>query len=43
MEHNLRLEPFKIDHNEVAKMLKVSVEEARARWNHIELNPPRAT
>jgi hypothetical protein len=40
MEYNPRLEPFKVDHNEVAKMLKVSVQEARTRWNHIELNPP---
>lgn len=40
IEHNPRLEPFKFDHNEIARMLKVSVDEAQARWNHIELNPP---
>jgi len=41
IKHNPPLERFKVDHNAVAEMLKVSVEEAKARWNHIELNPPK--
>jgi hypothetical protein len=41
VRHNPRLERFKVDHNAVAEMLKVPAEEAKARWNHIELNPPK--
>ena len=41
IKYNPRLEPFKIDHNEVAKLMKISYEEAQAQWNHIELNPPK--
>ena len=40
IEFNPRLEPFKLDHAEIAKAMKISVEEAKAQWNHIELNPP---
>ena len=40
VEFNPRLEPFTFDHNLIAAGTKVSVEQARARWNHIELNPP---
>lgn len=39
-KYNPRLEPYKVDHHAVAKMLGVSYEQALARWNHIELNPP---
>lgn len=40
MEHNPRLVEFRLDHNEIARLQKITVEEARARWNHIELNAP---
>ena len=40
IRYNPRLEPFKIDHHEVAKMMKISYEQAQAQWSHIELNPP---
>jgi hypothetical protein len=38
--YNPRLEPFKFDYNEIARIMNLSVEQARAQWNHIELNPP---
>lgn len=41
LKYNPRLEPFKIDHNEVAKLMKITHEQAKAQWNHIELNPPQ--
>jgi len=37
---NPRLERFIFDYSKIAEMNKVSEEQARARWNHIELNPP---
>src|SRR5882724_10022425 len=40
LKYNPRLEPFRLDHNEVAKQMKITYEEAKAQWNHIELNPP---
>ena len=41
IKHNPRLEPFKIDHHEVAKSMNISYEQAKAQFNHIELNPPQ--
>ena len=40
LKYNPRLEPFNVDHNEVAKLMKKTYEQAKAQWNHIELNPP---
>lgn len=37
---NPKLEPFKFDYNEISKSMSLTVEQARAQWNHIELNPP---
>jgi hypothetical protein len=38
--YNPRLQPFKRDYGEIAKFMKISEEQARAQWNHVELNPP---
>lgn len=40
ISHNPRLEPFKFDYDEIARTMNISIERARAQWNHIELNPP---
>ena len=40
LKYNPRLEPFKFDHNEIAKVMNITREQAQAQWNHIELNPP---
>jgi hypothetical protein len=39
MECNPRLERFQFDFGEIAKAAKISEQEARARYQHIELNP----
>jgi hypothetical protein len=41
IEFNPKLERFRIDFEAVCKAQNISIEEARARFNHIELNPPR--
>jgi hypothetical protein len=38
MEYNPRLEVFKVAHGEVAELMKISKEQAKAQWN--ELNAP---
>lgn len=40
VEHNPRLEPFNFDYGEIAKFQKISEDEARALYRHVELNPP---
>jgi hypothetical protein len=40
VEYNPRLEPFKFDHHEIARLMKITYEQAKAQWNHIELNLP---
>jgi hypothetical protein len=39
-DFNPRLEAFKFDYNEIAKLQNLSVDEAKRQYNHIELNPP---
>ena len=39
LELNPKLERFQIDYEQVCKTQDISMEEARARLNHIELNP----
>jgi hypothetical protein len=39
-DFNPRLEAFKLDFNELAKLHGISVGEAKAQFNYIELNPP---
>lgn len=39
-EFNPRLEVFKFDYDEIAKLQKLSVDEVKAQYNYIELNPP---
>ena len=40
MRHNPRLERFKFNYTEIAESLKISEDEARLRYQHVELNPP---
>ena len=40
LKYNPRLEQFSLDRNEIAKVMKITYEEAKDRWNHIELDPP---
>lgn len=40
IDFNPRLEAFKLDYNEIAKLHRISVEEAKEQFNYIELNPP---
>jgi len=40
VEHNPRLEPFQFDYAEIARSLKITEEQARREWTHVELNPP---
>ena len=40
IEHNPRFERFKFDFSKIAESLKISEDEARLRYQHIELNPP---
>jgi hypothetical protein len=39
-DFNPRLEAFKLDYNEIAKLHDIAVEDAKAQFNYIELNPP---
>src|ERR1022692_3871161 len=41
ISNNPRLEAFQFDYDAVAKTLKISVEEARLKYRHLELNGPR--
>lgn len=38
--YNPKLQPFTFDYDQIARSMNVSIEQARAQWNHIELNPP---
>jgi hypothetical protein len=40
VEHNPHLEPFQFEYTEIARSLKISEEQARREWTHVELNPP---
>jgi hypothetical protein len=40
VEHNPRLEPFRIDYAKIAESQNISEAEARARFRHVELNAP---
>jgi hypothetical protein len=40
VEYNPRLEPFKFDYSKIAQSRNISEDEARARYQHVELNPP---
>src|SRR5262249_34592427 len=40
IEHNPRLEAFKFDYRTIAESDGISEEEARSRYQHVELNPP---
>jgi hypothetical protein len=40
VEYNPRLQPFKRDYGEIAKFMKISEEQARTQWSHVELNAP---
>src|SRR5438105_1295386 len=40
IEHNPRLERFKFDYSKIAELQNISEEEARSRYQHVELNPP---
>lgn len=39
-DFNPRLEVFKFDYEEIAKLQNLSVDEVKAQYNYIELNPP---
>src|SRR6266702_2971691 len=39
-EHNSRLQPFRFDHAAIAKAQNITEREARAQYQHVELNPP---
>jgi hypothetical protein len=39
-EHNPRLTSFQFDYAEIARSLKISEDQARSEWTHVELNPP---
>jgi hypothetical protein len=39
-DYNPRLEPFQFDYTRLARDLKISEEQARRQFAHIELNPP---
>ena len=38
--HDPRLEPFEFDYSKIAEFHKISDDEARSRYQHVELNPP---
>lgn len=40
LEHNPQLEPFQFHFAAIAESQKISEEEARSRYQHVELNPP---
>lgn len=40
MDFNPRLESFKFDHNEIAKLEGTTVDEAKEQFDHVELNTP---
>jgi hypothetical protein len=39
-EYNPRLERFDLDYSEIAKLEKITIDEAREKFDYIELNPP---
>jgi len=40
IDFNPRLEPFAFDYNEIARLQNISVDEAKNKFSHIELNTP---
>jgi len=40
IDHNPRLERFKFDYEKMAESQKISEDEARSRYQYVELNPP---
>ena len=40
MEYHPRLEQFRFDYAAIASRRKISEEQARREWNHVEVNPP---
>jgi hypothetical protein len=40
IRQNPKMTPFVFDYNEIAKYLKITAEEARSKFQHIELNGP---
>src|SRR4051812_24569603 len=40
IDHNPRLDSFEFDYNEIAKLQGMSVEDAKKKFDHIELNTP---
>lgn len=40
IEHNPRFERFKFDYSKMAESLRISEDEARLRYQHVELNSP---
>jgi hypothetical protein len=40
IEYNPRLEPFKLDYRKIAESEKISEDEARSRYQYVELDPP---
>ena len=40
MQHNPRLERFQFDFRRIAESANISEDEARTRYQHVELNPP---
>jgi hypothetical protein len=40
MDYNQRLERFEFDYEEIARLQGISIEEAKGKFNHIELNTP---
>jgi hypothetical protein len=39
-DFNPKFKAFKFDYSEISRLQNITIEEAKARYNHIELNPP---
>ena len=42
IQYNPRLERFQFDYSKIAESLKITEDEARSRYQHVELNPPES-
>src|SRR6516165_4151563 len=40
LRHNPRLQRFEFNYAQIAESMKISVDQARDQWKHVELNPP---
>lgn len=40
VQHNPRLQRFEFDYAKIAKSRKISEQQAREQWKHVDLNPP---